>query len=91
MSMLRKGRAGEVTADPEYVGCQMGRIISIAIRSYQLLVSPLIPASCRFYPSCSEYTRQAVAKYGAARGLWMGLKRLLRCHPFSDGGIDEVA
>lgn len=60
------------------------------IRGYQLLLSPILPASCRFYPSCSEYTRQAVAKYGAVRGSWLGARRLVRCHPFNPGGYDPV-
>ncbi|MBN1504675.1 MAG: membrane protein insertion efficiency factor YidD [Candidatus Eisenbacteria bacterium] len=68
----------------------MKTVIVLFIRGYQLLISPLFPASCRFYPSCSEYTRQAVLKYGAGRGIWMGFRRLLRCHPFNEGGVDEV-
>lgn len=60
------------------------------IRGYQLLLSPILPASCRFYPSCSEYTRQAVLKYGAVRGSWLGARRLVRCHPFNPGGYDPV-
>jgi putative membrane protein insertion efficiency factor len=50
----------------------------------------MLPSACRFYPSCSEYTRQAVEKYGPVRGLWMGVKRLARCHPFHAGGLDPV-
>jgi putative membrane protein insertion efficiency factor len=60
------------------------------IRIYQLLLSPLLPNSCRFYPTCSEYSYQAIAKYGAARGLWYTLIRLSKCHPFHEGGIDPV-
>ena len=60
------------------------------IRGYQLLISPILPASCRFHPSCSEYTRQAIAKYGSLRGSWLGARRLLRCHPFNPGGYDPV-
>jgi len=69
----------------------MSRLIVVLIRGYQGLLSPLFPPRCRFYPSCSEYTRQAVGKYGTARGVWMGVKRLLRCHPFNPGGVDEVS
>ncbi len=65
-------------------------LITAALRAYKLLVSPMLPSACRFYPTCSEYTRQAVERYGAARGMWMGLKRLSRCHPFHAGGIDPV-
>jgi putative membrane protein insertion efficiency factor len=57
---------------------------------YKAIVSPLMPVACRFEPTCSEYTRQAVEKYGALRGTWMGLKRVLRCQPFCEGGHDPV-
>jgi len=57
---------------------------------YKAAVSPFLPPACRFEPSCSEYTRQAVEKYGALKGTWMGLKRLLRCQPFCKGGHDPV-
>jgi putative membrane protein insertion efficiency factor len=60
------------------------------IRLYQLALSPALPASCRFYPSCSEYTRQAIERYGLGRGGLMALKRLSRCHPFNPGGYDPV-
>jgi uncharacterized protein len=57
---------------------------------YKRFVSPLVPSACRFHPTCSEYMREAVAKYGLVRGGWMGLKRLARCHPMHAGGIDLV-
>jgi putative membrane protein insertion efficiency factor len=57
---------------------------------YKAAISPFLPPACRFEPSCSEYTRQAVVKYGALRGSWMGLKRILRCQPFCEGGHDPV-
>jgi uncharacterized protein len=66
------------------------RIVIGALRVYKLAISPLLPPACRYHPTCSDYTREAVAKYGAARGLWMGLKRLARCHPFHAGGFDPV-
>ena len=66
------------------------RVILWTIRLYQKLVSPALPPSCRFAPSCSEYARQAVEKHGVLRGLWLGLGRLLRCHPFGPGGYDPV-
>jgi len=50
----------------------------------------MLPSACRFYPTCSEYTTEAVSKYGPARGIWLGVKRLLRCHPFCEGGFDPV-
>jgi len=61
-----------------------------ALRVYKWVISPLLPPACRYYPTCSEYTREAVERYGAARGLWMGLKRVARCHPFHAGGFDPV-
>jgi putative membrane protein insertion efficiency factor len=57
---------------------------------YQRVVSPVLGPACRYEPSCSEYARQAIEKYGAARGAWMGMKRLARCHPFHKGGYDPV-
>jgi len=60
------------------------------LRLYKIALSPLLPAACRFYPSCSDYMREAVERYGAIRGLWMGLRRLARCHPFHAGGFDPV-
>ncbi|MGA2434968.1 MAG: membrane protein insertion efficiency factor YidD [Bryobacteraceae bacterium] len=60
------------------------------LRFYKRAISPLLPSACRFYPTCSEYMIEAVRKYGAARGVWMGLKRLARCHPFDAGGFDPV-
>lgn len=66
-------------------------ILLLIIRLYQLVFSPAIPAdTCRFYPSCSRYSFQAVYKYGALKGGWMSLKRVLRCNPFNPGGIDPV-
>lgn len=60
------------------------------IRGYQLLVSPVLPASCRFVPTCSEYAREAIARYGALRGGWLAVRRLLRCHPWGGAGYDPV-
>jgi uncharacterized protein len=60
------------------------------LRVYKLCVSPLLPSACRFYPTCSEYMSEAVGRYGAMRGVWMGLRRLARCHPFHAGGVDPV-
>lgn len=57
---------------------------------YQRTVSRVLPPSCRFYPSCSQYTYEAIRRYGAFRGGWLGLKRLIRCHPFNPGGYDPV-
>lgn len=57
---------------------------------YKAMVSPFLPPACRFEPTCSEYASQAVEKYGAIRGTWMGIKRILRCQPFCKGGHDPV-
>ncbi len=60
------------------------------IRLYQVLLSPVLPPSCRFYPSCSHYAMQAVAEHGAGYGLWLTLCRVGRCHPWHPGGFDPV-
>ncbi len=65
-------------------------IVTGIIRGYQRIVSPWLPSSCRFYPSCSEYCAQAVSKHGATKGLWLGFRRVIRCHPFNPGGYDPV-
>jgi uncharacterized protein len=57
---------------------------------YKAMVSPFLPPACRFEPTCSEYAKQAVEKYGAVKGTWLGVKRILRCHPFCKGGHDPV-
>ena len=67
-----------------------GRTIVVSIDVYQRIVSPFLPSACRFYPTCSQYMRDAVERYGAVRGVWMGLRRLARCHPFHEGGFDPV-
>jgi len=60
------------------------------VRGYQLYISPLTPPSCRFYPTCSQYTLIAIKRYGLIKGSWLGFKRISRCHPFNPGGIDHV-
>jgi hypothetical protein len=67
------------------------RVVFIAVlRVYRIVVSPLLPPACRFYPSCSNYAIDAIARYGALRGSWMALCRLARCHPWHPGGVDFV-
>ncbi|MFQ5896269.1 MAG: membrane protein insertion efficiency factor YidD [Nitrospinota bacterium] len=66
------------------------RLALALIRAYQLVFSPLVPASCRFAPSCSEYARQAYRRYGFVRATRLAAARLLRCHPFHPGGLDPL-
>jgi uncharacterized protein len=60
------------------------------LRTYKRWISPLLPSACRFYPTCSEYMMEAVEKHGVVRGVWMGVRRLSRCHPFREGGFDPI-
>lgn len=69
----------------------MQRLILASLAAYKRLISPLLPSACRFHPTCSDYMREAVLRYGPARGLLMGLRRLSRCHPWNPGGLDPVA
>lgn len=66
------------------------RIFIALIRLYKKLLSPLLPNTCRFYPSCSTYMAEAIEKKGLGKGVYLGMKRLLRCHPFHPGGYDPV-
>jgi uncharacterized protein len=67
------------------------RTIAIGlIRTYKLVISPLLPSACRFHPTCSEYMKDAIEKHGVLKGVGMGLRRLSRCHPFHQGGFDPV-
>lgn len=60
------------------------------IRLYRIVLSPVLGANCRFEPTCSRYTEQALLRYGVAKGLYLGLRRILRCHPLSPGGYDPL-
>ena len=66
------------------------RFMVLLIRGYALLISPFLGNNCRYYPSCSAYTQEAIERHGALRGLWLGIKRISRCHPFHEGGYDPV-
>ena len=68
----------------------MKQIVIALIKGYQRFISPLLASNCRFHPTCSQYTLEAVERYGAAKGLWLGAKRIGRCHPFNPGGYDPV-
>ena len=65
-------------------------LLVLPIRFYQLCISPLLGLSCRFTPTCSEYARQAILKHGPIRGLYLAIRRLLRCHPWGGSGYDPV-
>ena len=66
------------------------KLLILPIRVYQLVISPLLPPRCRFYPTCSQYAIEALQKHGAIRGGWLALKRILKCHPLHPGGVDPV-
>jgi putative membrane protein insertion efficiency factor len=68
----------------------MNRLIVWLLRGYQLLVSPMLGQKCRFYPTCSNYAIEALKVHGAARGSWLALRRVCRCHPWHEGGVDLV-
>lgn len=68
----------------------MKSILLFLIRGYQLILSPLMGSNCRYYPTCSCYTHEAIEKHGAFKGVWLGMKRIARCHPWAAGGYDPV-
>jgi putative membrane protein insertion efficiency factor len=68
----------------------MRRLFLVLIRVYQRTLSQVLPSTCRFYPSCSEYGYQAIARYGVLKGGWLAIRRIFRCHPFHPGGYDPV-
>jgi putative membrane protein insertion efficiency factor len=66
------------------------KLFLVLIRCYQYAISPMLGQNCRFFPSCSDYAAQAIEKYGARKGVCLGLKRIIRCHPWNPGGFDPV-
>ncbi|MCM1322339.1 MAG: membrane protein insertion efficiency factor YidD [Bacteroides sp.] len=68
----------------------LSRCFCKLIRFYQIYISPLFPSCCRFYPTCSNYALEAIRKYGAFKGFFLAIKRILRCNPFVKGGFDPV-
>lgn len=68
----------------------MKRVLVFGVRAYQVVLSPLLPAACRYHPTCSHYAIEALEMHGALRGSWLAVKRIARCHPFRPGGFDPV-
>lgn len=68
----------------------MRKILILPIRLYQLLISPFMTGHCRFYPTCSEYSVEALENHGVFKGTWLAIKRIFSCHPWHDGGYDPV-
>lgn len=68
----------------------MSALVLLTIRGYQRFVSPLLGQNCRFYPSCSQYSYEAIDLHGLIAGIWLGTKRIVKCHPFHPGGFDPV-
>ena len=68
----------------------MKQVLMFLVRAYQLLVRPVLPPTCRFSPSCSQYSLEAISKHGALKGFWLTIKRVIRCNPWNPGGYDPV-
>ena len=68
----------------------MKKVLIKIIKGYKYFISPALPGSCRFYPTCSDYSIDALGKYGALKGFYLSLRRIIRCHPFNAGGFDPV-
>ena len=75
---------------PHAPAARMAHVLIALVRLYQIVLSPFLGGRCRFEPSCSRYTYEAVERYGALKGSWLGIRRILRCHPFHAGGYDPV-
>lgn len=68
----------------------MKTLLQLLVRGYQVALSPILPAACRYHPTCSNYAIEALEKHGALKGSWLAAKRIARCHPFRPGGFDPV-
>ena len=75
---------------PSWPGILATWLAILLIRCYQCSLRPLLVGTCKFYPTCSEYTAEAIARHGLPKGTWLGLRRICRCHPFRRGGLDPV-
>jgi len=84
-----RAAGGHVSA-PRYTRCTMKSLLLALIDGYRLLLSPFFGTQCRFYPTCSQYAREAIDVHGSLIGSWLALKRLLKCHPWHAGGVDPV-
>ena len=84
-----RSNAGAARRAPRPFGLARAAVLA-ALKAYKTLISPLFTGCCRFYPSCADYTREAVMLHGTARGLWLGSRRLARCHPLGGHGVDPV-
>ena len=82
--------ASEMNSTDAAVPTLAARVLIVPVIGYRRFVSPLLAPRCRFAPSCSEYALEALRQHGAARGLWLAVRRLARCHPFHPGGYDPV-
>jgi uncharacterized protein len=85
-----ESHAGGPSARIGSVGDAMRKAVIATLRFYKRFLSPYLPSACRYRPTCSEYMLEAVSKYGVPRGVSLGVRRLLRCHPFRQGGFDPV-
>jgi uncharacterized protein len=72
------------------IAASVSLVLRAAIRVWQLLLAPVLPPSCRYLPSCSHYAEEAIVRHGPARGSWLALRRVCRCHPWGGGGFDPV-
>ncbi|MES9898271.1 MAG: membrane protein insertion efficiency factor YidD [Sedimenticola sp.] len=68
----------------------MKRLLILLVKVYSYLISPFLGNNCRYYPTCSEYAQEAIERHGALAGVWLAIKRISRCHPFHEGGVDPV-